>query len=904
MQKLWPAWAGLAALLIILPGLGSAGFWEPQEIAVADGAKKRLERYSLAEITSAVAAEFKVRAADLPAPPGPGKDLGEAQRLCAELAHRHTIEPDFEIVQACGPAESSATDYHSMDAIVARLDDVRAKRLAGEKQTRPDFTERAVAAGMARRQDELGARLPLALLGLLALIATYYLGLRLGGPRTGLMGSLILLTMPLFLLQSRQLTSDIGGITGSTLLMAGLAGLCWPAEGRAQHRPWLYAVDVVLLGLGAYLSFEAAGVLLGQVPVAGAVAVACLVALAVDRGPAAFPPPLAPVNGPPQGERDWRLIHLLVGAAVGLLLTGGLLAWVLTSTFDLDTGDFKPRTDYVETIGGLWKSQGDLNKNFDSLFDQIAFGGFPWVALAPVALAHLAMGGRRGRRAWAGYLMFGWAGLAWVVGAVMQRKVGAVHYPAMAALAVGVALWLDDLLDARAAAAADDGPPEGLVDRIRARFGMAPALPLAALFGFGAAIVLAKDLRSFSEELTSLHVIGPAVAYPKGLMTREALPFLGLLFAIPLGLGLWLNVPRRPTPDRPWTIFPAVPLLLAFSYCLLAAFTVGMIIRDKPTKPTLVVAGLALVGALLSLLLTRARERRELFTALAWRLGRAGVPWAMGVSLFCAFWLAHCWTPALSQKLSSKDLFAAYHRYRANGDRLGVMGTSGSGPKYYAGGSFTRLDNRGDLVGFLSDQRHSFALMPAGELCPLHKAAKGKFDYAVLDDSNAQFLLVANYHPDDAEDQNPLARSILRAAPPGMGDKVIASFEDKIELIGVDLPRSASRGSSFEMVLYFRVLKAVGANWKIFVHFDGGGLRFQGDHDPIQGRCGTNYWQEGDIIVDRFSVDAGDMSYEKTGYAAKIGFFQGSHGSWKNMKVTRGPKDDNDRVTVGTIIID
>ncbi|HTM21893.1 MAG TPA: hypothetical protein VL172_15335, partial [Kofleriaceae bacterium] len=236
-----------------------------------------------------------------------------------------------------------------------------------------------------------------------------------------------------------------------------------------------------------------------------------------------------------------------------------------------------------------------------------------------------------------------------------------------------------------------------------------------------------------------------------------------------------------------------------------------------------------------------------------------------------------------------------------SGDRLGVMGAAGNGPKYYAGGTFTRIDNRTDLVAFLADQRRSFALMPAGELCPLHKAAKGKFDYAVLDDSNAQFLLVANGLPDGAENQNPLARSILRAAPPGMGDKVLASFEDKVDLIGVDLPGSVSRGSVFDMTLYFRVNKPVGANWKIFVHFDGGGLRFQGDHDPIQGRCGTNYWQEGDIIVDTFAVEAGDMSYEKTNYVARIGFFQGSHGSWKNMKVTRGPKDDNDRVSVGTI---
>jgi len=861
IRALWPLWATLAAVLIILPGLGSFGFWEPHEIAVADAAKKRLERYSLAEITGAVAGHYKLRGPDLASATAPAApNLGRARALGVYLARRHTREPDFEIAHAYamgdGDALQAADDeiragldgdpalLAEHEAIITRLEGVRDKRLATDRQTRPDLTERAVALGISWRQDEWGARLPLALLGLLALMATWYLGFRLGGARAGLLASLILLTFPLFLLQSRQLTSDIGAITGSTMLMAGLAGLAWPADGRARHRLWFYGIDAALVAAGSLLAFEATGALLGLVPAVAATALACWIALLADGGAAAFPPPLAPDGGPPAGERNWRLIHLLAGACVTVLATGALLAWVLAETFDLTEpkpgiGELfgqgiAPSTSYVAALGGVWKSSGDLNQTFDSLFDQIAFGSFPWIALAPVALAHLAMGGRRGRRAWAGYLMFGWAAIAWAIAAVMQRKVGPVHYPALAALATGIALWLDDLIEARRWTEAEEGDRDTVLERARARFSLSPALPLAALFTLAAAMVIGKDLRSFAEELCSVHVLGAAVAYPRSLDLKAMLPALAFAFAVPLALALWLWVPQRPRIDKLWRAYPLPGLLLAAYLLLIVAI-------GWQAKLAIALGGLALVAAPVSLLLLRGSQRADLFAALAHRLGRIGLPWATVVSLVCAGFLAHVWTPQLSTKLSSRKLFAAYHRYRQAGDRLGVMGASGSGPKYYAGGTFARIDNRSALLSFLSDPSRSFALMPASELCPVHRAAKGKFDYVVLDDSNAQFLLVVNQQLDGVTDRNPLARTIRRTPPDGLTAQVIANYDNKIELIGVDMPRSVARGSSFQMTLYYRVRASVGGEWKVFAHFDSG-MKFQGDHSLVDTvRCGTTH---------------------------------------------------------------
>ena len=110
--------------------------------------------------------------------------------------------------------------------------------------------------------------------------------------------------------------------------------------------------------------------------------------------------------------------------------------------------------------------------------------------------------------------------------------------------------------------------------------------------------------------------------------------------------------------------------------------------------------------------------------------------------------------------------------------------------------------------------------------------------------------------------------------------------------------------SKFQMTLYFHVLDEVAGSWKVFLHFDGKGQRFQGDHWPIEERCATSFWKEGDYIVDTFTVEAGDITFEAGDYAAKLGFFTGTNPNWKNMKVSAAPDgaaDEADRVTIGSI---
>ncbi len=883
-ERLWPALVVLLATAVILPGIWSYGFWEPQEIQVADAARKRLDRYSLEELNRATAKHFSIPVVHLT---GTRKQATviRARRVAVFLARKHTSN-NWNALRRAFSAPSSkvlrdsiegadsdaelAVDVADIEKLVVadRADrkNSKTKRSRSRKTRRPALTEIAVSKGIALLGvSELGARFPLALLGILAVFVAFLLARRLATPRAGLITALVLVSFPLFLFQSRQLTSDIGVVTGNGLLMLGLVGLAWPRSG-ARYGVGGHVLDVLLIAVGIELSYASGAALLGLFVPLSAFAIAALSAVPRrDYSDLADPTPRArALSGADRAER-LRLLVVGMIAAVAALVT---LAWVLSAVFDLKApvpGDralfgkaLRSTSEYVDALGGVWRVNGDLNVTFDNLFEHIAFGLFPWVALAPIAVAHLAISPTSDRRAFGGYVLFAWAAIAWVVAAVMARKVGPVRYTALIPVAVAIGMWIDNLMAARDHC--DCAPSDDDDASATRSFGTTLRLPAVALFVLFAVMVLAKDAQPFADKFASLPVVGAVVTYPKELKLKLALLLFGVLFGVSSALGLWLW--RRRTPRS--AIVETIP------------------------------------GTYLA--------------------GRWGLHAALGVGVVFALFLAQVWTPALSKKLSSKSLFAAYQARRSEGDLLAIMGNHGSGPDYYAGTDYAELRNRKDLITFLEKHatkrqapdatnrqapdaktKRVFALVPSSELCAVHRAARGKFDYAVLDDSHAKFLLISNSLKKGERDKNPLATAIVRAKPTNIERPLNINYDNKIRLIGVNMPGKVARGGTFKMTLFYEVLAPVGGAWKVFVHFDGGGNRFQGDHTPIRKRCATSFWQKGDFIVDTFEVEAGDVTYAKTTYTAMTGFFYGSHGNWKNMPVVEGKHDDNNRASIGRL---
>ena len=783
-RRLWPLWLVLLATLLLLPRLGTYGFWEPQEMEIASRALPESE------------------------------EVAEARRKAEELRKRQNEDK-------AKPAPKK------------------------KKSSRPPLDQWLVEESVdALGTSELSARLPYFFLALFTILATYFLGCRVRGPTTGLFGALILLSSPLFVFQARQITSDMAAICAATLLVLGALGLC----ARGRPKLWL-AVDSLLLIAGAGLGHYSVGFLLGVVAPLGGIALACLLML--------------PSPGADLRRLALALLALLAVASFVYLLLG---AFELVDARDEEVSFFgkifHSESGYQPLLAGHWKTEGSLKSNVTGLFEQVAFGLFPWICLAPIALFAL-LKKEQGIKALGPRMLFGWAVVTWMVAAIAQRKLGPVQFAALPALALLIAAWLDELTSEQR----ESGYLKNLVP------------PLVALFAFFTVIVLSKDIKAFPATFLSLHLDRAISKFPAGVKLQNLVLVIGGLFALVLVAAMTLNASYAAHEHKPQRDFAR-------------RFWLGPVYR--------------LIRHWRALRHFIARERLLKFL----------LPACFAISLGFGFFLSQVWTPSMATKLSSKATFSVYHHLRESGNTLGIVGTATSGSRYYAGGDFETLKGRAELFEFLKRPERVFALVRASELCPIHKeSSRQDFDYYVVDDSNAERVMLSNrmwnenvQPPQKLHalmrtflDENPLSRYIIRERPTNIRQTLSINFDDKIELIGIDLPAQVDRGDTFEVTLYMKVLKPIKRNWQVFMHFDGGGVRFQGDHYPVKKRCGTNYWQPGDYVVDKFEVEAGSLTHPKTVYKVWTGFFVGSSGNWENMVAKSGHPDDNNRVQVGTL---
>jgi hypothetical protein len=727
------------------------------------------------------------------------------------------------------------------------------------------LTPRLAAWGLKQDSSDGGMRWPLVMLGALGTLATFAVGWRLAGTRAGAVAAVVLLSFPLFTLQARMLTGELGTAVGATLVVYGLIAIAdggrWLDTRRGRLGVPLRALDLavalVAIAGGAYLAFAGGGALVGLLPpLAGFAAAGAFALPALALGLRWLWRRLDPRTDHrrhPDVERA-RATRTADGwaiAAVALasLATVAVAVWLGYQIFELTAPTPGTRALFGKSIvtdecwssalGGLWRAQDDLRVLYDSSFEEIGFGLYPWAPLVPVALAALAGGMVGDDRRRAGVVLLGWSVAAWLALSVFQRKVGYATYPAVPAAAIAIGLFLDGLWRQRAASATPSaaGRPTYSV--------MGWAL-IGLIIAAGVA-VLAKDLTVFPERLSSLLVGNDGIKYPAnaellGFSLKTWVFVLGALVAVFMLFDLWLWHPPG------W----------------------GSFLDDDDVRA--VARWGSILAVIMSLLL--------------------GLFWAQG------------WHPAISRNLSSKHIFEVFHHLRRGDDVLGIMGSMGNAPRYYARSSFETINGRDELVGFLRRPGRVFALVPASELCSIHRARAEKLDFYVVDDTNARMLLLSNRLDPGHGDKNPLATAIVREPPEGIEATPIATFDNQIELVGVKMPASVKKDSTFEMTLIYHVIAPVNGTWQTFVHFDKGSLRFNGDHYAIRQRCQTSLWQAGDYIVDRFSVKAGDPGFPRDTFEVWTGFFTGTNPNWRNMPVSSardGLKDSVNRVRLGTM---
>ncbi len=123
-------------------------------------------------------------------------------------------------------------------------------------------------------------------------------------------------------------------------------------------------------------------------------------------------------------------------------------------------------------------------------------------------------------------------------------------------------------------------------------------------------------------------------------------------------------------------------------------------------------------------------------------------------------------------------------------------------------------------------------------------------------------------------------------------------WDDRIELVGWDLPTAARVGDEVAVTLVFRARAQVLYPWKLFAFFDSDKRRHPADHVPVGDSCGTATWKPGGVYVDRFTTKLANAET----FTLKIGFFRPSEGDgpWQHLA---GPGDPVSGLPIGTIAV-
>ena len=149
------------------------------------------------------------------------------------------------------------------------------------------------------------------------------------------------------------------------------------------------------------------------------------------------------------------------------------------------------------------------------------------------------------------------------------------------------------------------------------------------------------------------------------------------------------------------------------------------------------------------------------------------------------------------------------------------------------------------------------------------------------------------------EDLRLIAQNVLKEAPKARYP-VSAELEDKVVYLGLDAPESVAPGRAIKLVHYWKVVRAVADDWKVFVHLNGTGRQgyVNADHAPIKGRYPVARWKAGEIIRDEHSVTL-PRGWKADQVEVYVGLWRGAD----RMKIAKGPSDGKGRVLAARIPI-
>jgi hypothetical protein len=584
--------------------------------------------------------------------------------------------------------------------------------------------------------------------------------------------------------------------------------------------------------LGAVAGFFSRGALLGAaVPSFGA----GLVWLFLRLYPTSNADGAGAEARPDPLESVFGAIALLAGTALGLW--GSWAAVVAT------------KDNYLMALG----SQIVTEKQFathDYIIHHLGHGLFPWSGLVPLALgfALRTPSGPRARTELAlrqGFVLV--ATIAVAAQTALAPRIGLVPFVAPFALAGIIAVALCEL----------DERPNALVP-----LGMVTVALL---------VLFLEDFHNFPEKAFSAFGVSKAT-FPDTFKI-QARRFLDVSFAI-----------------------AALGCVLALFRYLLSASAAAELLRTL------------LDSKRIRALKNRFGARtRRILSACAEILDRRGALIAGALSL-AGLTLSLGYYPALGAQLSPVGAFESYGKFAKADEPLAVMGAH-PGASFFTGEAsevFTTAQQASDWLLDGKDERR-WLVSPSKDLAAINarfrsSGEKPAHNLPVLDARSVQALLLSNRLLPGEKSSNPLDKWLPDTAP-ALAHPVDAELDKKLKVLGYEIRHKRNStatdvlepGEPLTFVIAYEVVGRLSGTWQTFIHIDGEGKRFNGDHDPLGGDYPLRHWQPGDIIVDQYDFEL-EPSFTPGQYEVYFGMFAGD----KRMPVTRGEHLEN-RIKAGLV---
>ncbi len=777
LRRVPPAgWAAIFAGLLILPGLGSFGFWDPWELGVADQARAVMRSSSLFDPT---------------------------------VGGKFSPQPPLNLF---------------LDALGMKVFGVR----------------------------ELGARFFDALAGVGAILAVYWAGAGLFRRRAGLLAALALGSMPIFILQARQLLSDMPLVCGLALALGGFGRFAWPATGQRRMRDLAVAVAGMVIGL------LSGGALIG-------VALPCLALTATIVAGWGLQPHAAETEGAavlttavtgrdvPEGTSFGRGLLTKGVHGRGLLLAVALLGvGVLIVT--LLRANVAGR--YSILLGGVPRA-GTPAQMFEYLIKQIGFGIFPWSALVVFALGRplIRLGNAEerdgGRLAFGQLYLLIFAAFAFALATIYMLMTGDARFPALAALALAIGIFLDEALEGERSE---------------------PVLGLLIATG---TMIVARDFFLTPEELVSVHLFQNAkVKWPPTITVGYVFLAVGLV----VSLGLYTGLATRGR-----AIGKVAPRDLGTGARRWQRRLETLVVEVGRWGLQAAVIAAVLFGAFISHALLPMLSRHLSFKPVLESYAR----YAKGDEEIGKYRVEGHGTGFYSERelvdIPSQEQVVEFLR---RPKRTFCLTASDELAALDASFKLAKLDY------YVLDASSSRFLLLSNQL------KSGEQDQNPL----KKDVWMASTPPEVSTQpgSNETKVDWHGQAPPWTWRvSTSTTFENAVELVGADFPAELRRPGKILLTLYFRVFRRPPGGFKIFAHFDiPGEPRVIGDHTPI---FPTNYWLPGEYIRDTYEVDVPLMTTPAGTYTALIGFWPGGEG--KRWRITAGRNDGDDRVRLGTVEI-